>query len=155
MKNPVFRSVMVATDGSELVRKAVYTAVDVAKLNEARLYAVHVITPKDRPITHTRNKEWNKAVKEQLIAEGKDAISYVEGVGKAAKVKIEPVILEGNPVEKIVDFAEKNDIDLIVMGTQGRTGFQRFLIGSVAENVIRQSNKKVLVVRGGAIEKGK
>jgi nucleotide-binding universal stress UspA family protein len=156
MKNTVFRNIMVATDGSELVRKAVFTAIEVAKLNEAKLYAVNVISQGDYDsLVHSKNKEWDMVVKDRLIAEGKDATSYVESVGKAANVKVESIILEGNPAEEIVDFAEENDIDLIVIGTQGRSGVQRFLIGSVAENVIRQSNVKVLVVRGEAIKKGK
>jgi nucleotide-binding universal stress UspA family protein len=156
MKGTIFGQIMVATDGSELARKAIFTAVEVAKLCEAKLYAVHVISLGGYDsLVHSRNKEWNKAIKEQLIAEGKEATSYVECVGRDANIKVESVILEGNPAEEIVDFAEKNDIDLIVIGTQGRTGVQRFLIGSVAENVIRQSNIKVLVVRGETIEKGK
>ena len=56
--------------------------------------------------------------------------------------------IQGNPANKIIDFAEKNDIDLIVMGTQGKTGIHRFLIGSVSENVVRHSERSVLVVRG-------
>ena len=47
----------------------------------------------------------------------------------------------------IVDFAEKNDIDLIVMGSLGRSGIERILLGSVAENVVRHYKKAVLVVR--------
>jgi nucleotide-binding universal stress UspA family protein len=58
-------------------------------------------------------------------------------------------------VDEIVDFADKNDIDLIVMGTQGKNVIQRFLIGSVTENVVGRSKKAVLVVRGDTIEKGK
>ena len=94
-------------------------------------------------------------MKEQLITEGKEATAYVENAGRAANVEVESVILEGNPADEIVDFAEKNDIDLIVMGTQGKTAIQRFLIGSVAENVVRHSKKTVLVVRGETVEKCK
>jgi nucleotide-binding universal stress UspA family protein len=61
---------------------------------------------------------------------------------------VEPVILEGNPANEIVNFAEGNDIELIVIGTLGKTGVQRFLMGSVAGNVIRHSKVPVLVVRG-------
>lgn len=57
------------------------------------------------------------------------------------------VLLIGRPAEEIIDYAEKNDIDLIVMGTLGLTGVKRFLIGSVAENVVRHSKVPVLVVR--------
>jgi nucleotide-binding universal stress UspA family protein len=94
-------------------------------------------------------------MKEQLITESKEATAYVENAGRVANIEVESVILEGNPAEELVYFAEKNDIDLIVMGTQGKTGILRFLIGSVAENVVRYSKKTVLVVRGETIEKGR
>jgi nucleotide-binding universal stress UspA family protein len=81
--------------------------------------------------------------------------SYVETSGRAENVEVESVILEGSPSREIVDFAEKNDIDLIVMGTFGKTGIRRFLLGSVAENVVRHSRKAVFVVRGKNVEKGK
>ena len=133
---------MVATDGSELVKRAVDLAIEIAKLSEAKLYAVYVI---DMESHNSKNHPG---------AEGKEATAYVENIGRVANVEVESIILEGNPANEIVDFAEKNDIDLIVMGTQGKTGIQRFLIGSVAENVVRNSKKIVLVVKGETIEKG-
>jgi nucleotide-binding universal stress UspA family protein len=58
------------------------------------------------------------------------------------------VVLEGNPSHEIIEFADNNNIDLIIMGTLGKTGFDRFLLGSVAEKVTRNSKVPVLVVRG-------
>jgi nucleotide-binding universal stress UspA family protein len=84
--------------------------------------------------------------------EGKEATAYVENAGRTVNVDVESIILEGNPVEEILDFAEKNDIDLIVMGTQGKSAVQRFLIGSVSENVVRHSERSVLVVKGESTE---
>jgi nucleotide-binding universal stress UspA family protein len=55
-------------------------------------------------------------------------------------------------VHEIVNFAEGNDIDLIVMGSHGRTAIERFLLGSVAENVVRHSKKAVLVVKGNKVK---
>jgi nucleotide-binding universal stress UspA family protein len=155
MKSTIFRNIMVATDGSELVKKAVDSAIEIAKLNETKLYAVYVIAMEGYSITPYIDPALEKAMKEQLINEGKEAIAYVENAGRAANVEIESVVLEGSPAEEIVDFAEENDIDLIIMGTQGRTGIPRFLIGSVAENVVRHCKKTVLVVRGETVEKGK
>ncbi len=151
----IFRKIMIATDGSELVRKAVDSAIETAKLCKAKLYAVYVIELEGYSITPSRDTEWDKAMKEQLRIEGKEAITYVENTGRVANIEVESVILEGSPVDEIVEFAEKNDIDLIVMGTQGQNVIQRFLIGSVTENVVSRSKKVVLVVRGETIEKGK
>jgi len=159
MNSSIFKKIMVATDGSELTKKAVDSAIEITKLNEAKLYAVHVVAPGDFAITQNepkasitqnepRDAEWKKEIKEHLTTQGKEASAYVENVGKAANIEVESVILEGNPADEIVDFAEKNEIDLIVMGTLGKTGIKRFLLGSVAENVVRHSKVPVLVVRG-------
>lgn len=148
MNSNIYRKIMVATDGSEPVKKAVDTAVEVARLSGAKLYAVYVIASGGYTVGHPRDIGWERAMKEHLSAEGKEATAYVETVGKAAGVEVESVFLEGSPVHEIVDFAEKNDIDLIVMGTLGRTGVQKILLGSVAQNVVRHSRKAVLVVRG-------
>jgi nucleotide-binding universal stress UspA family protein len=56
-------------------------------------------------------------------------------------------LLHGRPAEQLLDYAEQHDIDLISIGTHGRTGIDRFVMGSVAEKVIRRSEKPVLTVR--------
>lgn len=150
MDNRIFTNIMVATDGSEAAKRAVDSAVKIAQLNKAKLYAVHVIAPGETKVTQhdPRDAEWKKHIKEHLMAQGREATKYVETAGKIVDVEVEPVILEGNPANEIINFAEKNDIELIVIGTLGKTGITRFLLGSVAENVIRHSKKPVLVVRG-------
>jgi len=150
MDNRIFTNIMVATDGSELARKAVDSAVKLAQINKAKLYAVHVIAPGETKVTQhdPRDAEWKKHMQEHLMEQGRGATKYVETAGKIVNVVVEPVVLEGNPASEIVNFAEKNDIQLIVMGTLGKSGIQHFLLGSVAENVVRHSRVPVLVVRG-------
>ena len=154
MNCSIFRNIMVATDGSELVKKAVDTAIEVAKMSDAKLYAVYVIASGGLSIGYPKDVGWEKATFEYFRSEGEEATAYVENAGKAANVEVESVLLEGSPANEIVDFAEKNGVDLIVMGTLGRTGIDRFLLGSVAENVVRHSKKAVLVVRGETVEEG-
>ena len=67
---------------------------------------------------------WTDAFEEYLANKGGVATGYVENLGKDAGVKVEPVYLKGVPAEKILEYAEESDIDLIVMGTQGLTGVQ-------------------------------
>lgn len=157
MKSNIYKRIMVATDGSELVKKAVALSVEIAKLSEAKLYAVYVIPYAGLSTAYPNPKYagWEKAALDYFKIEGKNATEYVEKSGEAEKVDVEAVVLEGSPVHEIVDFAEKNDIDLIVMGTLGKGGLERFLIGSVAEKVIRHSKKPVLIVRGENIEREK
>jgi nucleotide-binding universal stress UspA family protein len=148
LKSTVLKKIMVATDGSELVKRAVDFAIEIAKLSDAKLYAVHVISLGGDLLIPSRDKEWKTTIEEQLTIEGKKATAYVENAGRAANVEVESIILEGKPANEILDFAERSDIDLIVMGTHGKTGIQRFFIGSVSENVVRHSKRAVLVVRG-------
>jgi nucleotide-binding universal stress UspA family protein len=150
MNSSIFRNIMVATDGSEMVKRAVDTTIELAKAGQTKLYAVHVIPYGEfyASMPLSIDAEWIKTMEEHLRKEGEEAIAYVENAGEAANVEVHSVILEGNPVNEIVDFAEKNDIELIVMGSHGKTGIQRFLLGSVAENVVRHSKKSVLVIKG-------
>ncbi|MCO5381481.1 MAG: universal stress protein [Methanosarcina barkeri] len=154
MNSSSFSKIMIATDGSELAKRAVDAAIEIAKISEAKLYAVYVIAPGGLSIGYPKDVEWEKTTLEYFRTEGEEATAYVENAGKAANVKVESVLLEGSPANEIVDFAEKNGIDIIVMGTLGRTGIDRFLLGSVAENVVRHSKKAVLVVRGESTEEG-
>lgn len=145
----VFTNILVATDDSESARKAVDTAIKIAKLNNAKLYAIHVIAPGEVAVTQhdPRDPGWKKQMKENHEAQGREATAYARNAGKTANVTVEPVVLEGNPADEIVNFAEENDIDLVIIGTLGKTGIKRFLLGSVTENVVRHSKKPVLVMK--------
>ncbi|MDD3042284.1 MAG: universal stress protein [Methanosarcinaceae archaeon] len=153
MESTNYKKIMIATDGSVLGKKAIEYGVEIARLSGAKLYAVNVVSAGGHHLIPPRDAGWENAMKEQLKTEGIEATSYVEKAGTDAGVETEAVILEGHPVEEIVKFSEENDIDLVVMGTLGKTGINKFLLGSVAEKVIRNSKKAVLVVRGEKGEK--
>jgi len=142
----LFTKILIANDGSENARRAVSHGIDVARISGAEVYAVHVVSDEHAKLSG-KVLGWAEPFEEYLTDRGELATAYVEKAGKEAKVKVEPVLLKGSPAEEILDYADKNGIDLIVMGTQGLTGIKRFLIGSVAENVIRHSKVPVVVVR--------
>lgn len=149
MREETYKRIMVATDGSVLAKKAVETAIKISRLSGAKLYAVYVMVP----ATHSpRDFGWEKAAMEYFRSEGESATRFVEDIAKTAGVEVESVLLKGHPADKIVEFAEQNGIEMIVIGTLGKTGLERFLLGSVAENVVRHSKTPVLVVRGEASE---
>jgi nucleotide-binding universal stress UspA family protein len=145
VENKVYQKILVATDGSESVKKAVQMGVEIAKLSGANVYAAYVIAP---GAYSARDFGWEKSLRDFLHAQGEKAITFVGDLGKSQGVKVEPVLLEGNPADSILEFAEKEGIELIVMGTLGRTGLDKFLLGSVAEKVVRHSKIPVMVVRG-------
>lgn len=148
MESGKYKRVVIATDGSELGRKAVHSGIEIARLSGAKVYAVYVMASGGYSVIPPRDAGWERAMKEHLKTEGEAATSFIEEKGKAAGVEVESVILEGDPGAEIIEFADKNEVDLVVVGTQGKSGVQRFLLGSVAENVVRHSKKATLVVRG-------
>jgi len=144
-----YEKIMIATDGSKQVEKAIKAGIELAKLTGARLYAVYVIASTGYS---PRDFGWEESLREFLEAEAKKAVSYIEGIGKISGVKVESVILEGHPADEILEFAEQEGMDFIVMGTLGRTGLDRFLLGSVAEKVVRHSKIPVMVVKGETVK---
>jgi nucleotide-binding universal stress UspA family protein len=90
---------------------------------------------------------WTEVFEKYLADRGEVAVNHVGKLGADLEVKVLPVVLKGSPAEEILDYSEKNEIDLIVMGTQGLTGVKRFLLGSVAENVLRHSKVPVMILR--------
>ncbi len=78
---------------------------------------------------------------------GSEAISLIEENAKAAGIEATPILLKGNPAEKILDFAENHKVDMIVIGSTGKSGTERFMLGSVSEKVVRHAKVPVLVVR--------
>ncbi len=142
----LFKKILVATDGSENAIKAASYGVNIAEATGAEVYALYVVSTEHAVTTRTV-MGWSEAFEEYLANKGGAAIAYVEKLGKEAGVKVEPVFLKGIPAEKILEYTEESNIDLVVMGTQGLTGIKRFLIGSVAENVLRHSKVPVMIIR--------
>lgn len=142
----IFKRILIATDGSKNAGRAASYGMDLAKAAGAEVQALYVISTQHAVTTRTV-KGWSEGFEECLINKGRSAIDNVEKLGKEAGVKVKPVFLKGIPADKILEYAEENNIDLIVMGTQGLTGIKKFLIGSVAEKVVRHSRIPVMVIR--------
>ncbi|MCK4937627.1 MAG: universal stress protein [Methanosarcinales archaeon] len=146
MKSEIFKKIVVATDGSENSVNAVKHAVEVARISEASLSAMYVVDTgvfASIPVDMAMGDMY-----EMLKKEGDDAVKKVEDIAHAAGIEIESFNVEGHPAEEIIKISENVSADLIVMGTLGKSGLDRFLLGSVAEKVLRNSNIPVMVVRG-------
>lgn len=140
------KNILLATDGSENVMNAVEWTIGLAKENNATVIALYVIPPSGISLA-MRGEMWAKGLHEHLREEGEKATEHVVDLGKKEGVNVGSVIIEDrNPTDGIVEFASDNDVDLIMMGTLGKTGLDHILLGSVAENVVRHSKKPVLVI---------
>ena len=94
------------------------------------------------PVVSAIPTDWDKTMREEA---DKQLMNLVDG-GWEKKNRVRRSITEGIPSAQIVRYAEENSIDLIVMGTHGRTGFNHFLMGSEAEKVVRRSSCPVLTI---------
>jgi len=143
-----FKRILIPTDGSEYTKQAIAKGLELAKLTGAEVTALYVVDqtsfinfPMDSTIV---------SVYSLLEKEGKEAVEYVRDLGQAMGVKVTVKMLEGSPSRKITE--ESKDYDLIVMGTLGRTGISKLLLGSTAERVVRFADCPVLVVRASKEE---
>ena len=146
MASKFYEKILIATDGSEYTKNAVDYGIDLAKSTGAKLFAIYVVdTAAFASIP--MDAAW-ESMYELLKQEGDLAIKYVSEKAQAEGLEVEGNLIEGHPADEIIRYSEKNSISLIVMGTLGKSGLDRFLLGSVAEKVVRNSKIPVLVVRG-------
>lgn len=147
----MYDEILVATDGSEPAQKALQHAARLAASMGARLHVLCVVQTGFSPagpeyptqayadLVESRRQTAQDLVDplvKELVADGLEAIGYVRE-GKRAS-------------EAIVETARHEEVDLIVIGTHGRSGLQRFLLGSVAEGVLRSAEVPVMAIRADA-----
>ena len=137
-------AILVPTDGSAGAAAAAAHAVDLAVATGATLHVVHVVDVGVLPI------DGSGAVLDELQRVGRQALdSVVERAEEADVSTIRASVLSGTPYRAISDYADAEAIDLVVMGTHGRTGFDRYLLGSVTERVVRLCDRPVLTLGNG------
>lgn len=142
----MFDTIVVATDGSDSVQRAVSVAVDVAARFDAEVHAVYVV---DAGEVESSPDTVQEDLRDALDDQGRDALDRVADAARDRDGDLEVTIevREGRPASEIDAYARDVDADLVAMGTRGRHGENRFLIGSVAERVVRTCPIPVLTVR--------
>jgi nucleotide-binding universal stress UspA family protein len=139
------QKILVPTDGSDYSIRAVEYGISVAKAHEAEVVFVFVVD--ELVIDQFSQGAKRDAVEVDLKSDGARFLNYAIGLAEKEGVKSTSMLLKGRPFEQIVNSTKSFDIDLVVMGTYGRRGAERILIGSVAERVIEYSACPVLVVK--------
>ena len=139
----MYKRILVPTDGSEFAVKAQKHALFLAKVSGAEIIAVSVTEnnfvnglPLDDEVY-----QLNQILKERSEENLKD----FDELNKD-NLKVTHVIREGSPARVILDVAQEEGVDLIVMGSSGKSGFDRFIMGSVADKVVNSAKCAVLVV---------
>jgi nucleotide-binding universal stress UspA family protein len=152
------RSIVVGTDGSEPAHEAVRQATDLASRDGARL---HLVTAYHAPQIVQESTVWTNDPKGMLDTgragprpETVDLREVAESVlNRAARiasskgVEVETHAREGQPADVIIEIANQKQADLIVVGSRGLTGIQRYLMGSVSSKVSEHASCSVMIVR--------
>lgn len=139
----MFEKILVPTDGTPEMAPVIDRASEFAALNGATVHFVYAVTPSSF-VSLPMETSW-EGVETMLKERGETALR--EARERCSAERIEISLLEGPPGREIVDYAEQNSCDLIVMGTHGRGGLNRLLLGSVAERVIRSATVPVMTIR--------
>ena len=142
----MFNTIVVATDGSDSVGRAVDVAIELADRFDATVHALFVVDDDEIASSPTAVRD---ELRTALAERGERALTSVCEVATAVddSLDVTTAVRDGDPGDEVVAYADEVDADLVVTGTRGRHGEDRFLIGSVAETVVRTCPVPVLTVR--------
>lgn len=143
----MYDRILVPTDGSPGMKRVVSHAAELSAVHDSTLEAAYVVN--SSAVANLPMESSWEGVAEMLREEGENAL---DAAVECAECSVERTMLEGNPAHEIVEYADRSDADVICMGTHGRGGINRLLLGSVAERVVRASEVPVLTVRVGPEE---
>lgn len=131
----MFSKIMVPSDGSKYAEKAEDMAVALAEKLGSTVVAVHVI---DEKLIYPFDI---------MEEEGNEILSKINEKGSEKGVKVDEVLIFGNPRHDMKKIAEKSGADLLVIGSHGKSGLEKILMGSVAENTLKTVEIPVLLVK--------
>jgi nucleotide-binding universal stress UspA family protein len=147
----MMKKIMIATDGSETSKKAAKVGIEIARRSQGSVTAVYVIDV--FRLAHLPGYTAFHGVKDKLLElmqkEGREATEDVEEMALEAGISCQMLVAEGEPRDELIRISQESGMDLLVLGSIGRTGLDRFLLGSVAEKVVQRSAVPVLLIPGG------
>ena len=139
----MYDTILVPTDGSPESLTAVDEAAELASSLDADLVALYVVDTRD--YATLPETKW-VTLAEELEQAGERALAKVEKRADEYGVPVSTTVIRGVPHESILEYADEAGADAVVMSTHGRTGIDRFLLGSVTERVVRSADLPIVVV---------
>jgi nucleotide-binding universal stress UspA family protein len=142
----MFKKILCPVDFSEFTKDVITCAADISKQYGAELHVLHVIpnltyfTPYESFLTPENLVAMEKNIQDEVDRDFKKVLGEVG-------IDVRKVVRTGGAFVEIIDYAKTEGIDLIVMGTHGRSGIEHILIGNVAEKVVRKSPCPVMTIR--------
>ncbi|MFW6056079.1 MAG: universal stress protein [Chloroflexota bacterium] len=151
----MFRKILVCLDGTDFAEPMVPYAAEVAKRFDSHLVLLEVVESASPSSAATQNvgmsgERATEALEQSKSRRPEQAREYLEGVAAGLRdqgLNVETVALEGSPARTIVDYASKNEVDLIAIATHGRKNIGRLVFGSVTDHVLRNTGLPVLSMK--------
>jgi nucleotide-binding universal stress UspA family protein len=138
-----FENILVPLDGSECAEMILPKVEKLATDLKANIHLLQVVYAHTFPGVDPTEAEV------AVVRKAEEYLKKIEDQLKAKGFKVDTHVRYGDDAEEILDHASQKDIDLIAMTTHGRSGIKRFLLGSVAEKILRHSPKPIFLVRCG------
>ncbi len=138
----VYDEILFPTDGSDGADVALDHAIELAETHDAGIHVLFVVDT-----TYLGSGAAESTTVESLWDRGEDVVEETADRVAGRDIEVTTEIRDGDPYNAIIDYADTERIDMIVMGTHGRRGLDRYLLGSVAEKVVRTAEAPVLTVR--------
>lgn len=140
----MYDSVLIPTDGSEMIDTTLEHGLRIAVDNGATVHALYVVDSRVARAAEDAREE----VESSLRAEGENAIEHVRSRAEESGLEATSEIRTGTPQKEILEYTEDHEIDLIAIGTHGKSPREKLLsMGSVTERVVDNASVPVLVVR--------
>jgi nucleotide-binding universal stress UspA family protein len=141
----MFSKLLVPVDGSENSVRALEAAIFLSKKIDAHVTVMHVMQKPPTVYIHPQ-KELEELLR-NYRREAEQILERCEEIGNRNGVELKKVIIEGDVASKILSFAEKDGLDMIVMGHRGSGRFKEMVLGSVSQKVLNQTKRSVLIIR--------
>jgi nucleotide-binding universal stress UspA family protein len=146
----MYDTILVPTDGSDAANTAARYGVELAERFGATVHALSVVDP-DRFVTDAVGEVDDLVERQQELVERR-ASAAVDRVADRSTAPVETHVVEGRPATVLADSIANYDVDLVAMGTHGRSGVDRYLLGSLAERTLRTSHVPVLTGRADGVD---
>lgn len=141
----MYDRILVPTDGGDHALAAARRAFDLAEQYDATVHALYVVETDTNWLTVSKD-EVRDGLREIGEDAGGQALNAIEALGDDFDVELVTAMREGSPDEEILKYVGDEAVDLVVMGTHGRGGIRRRLVGSVSERVVREATVPVMTV---------
>jgi nucleotide-binding universal stress UspA family protein len=143
----MYKRILITLDGSDIAEQALSTALTLAQQFESNLHLLRVVSPVTKSYrAGAASVAIVEAAEKELLQDAADYLDRVAARIRQNGQQVQVAARFGNPSKAIIEFVERNEIDLLVMCTRGQTGPARWLLGSVVDHVVRVSPIPVVVV---------